>query len=294
MSTPLAMLCQNVEEEDLEGLLDSDDWAAEQKFDGMRVLAKVSGSKVLLSNRNGQPFLQSISDAVVADLAALPSGFILDGEIVGGRQLKLFDILETPMGDVRMRPFEERKRLLEAVVMQWQPRDIELVPTVYTAFGCHFMLDQITEQGGEGIILKHKNSYYEPGIRSYSWRKKKLWKTVDCIVAAVSPTGKRSISVGLLHDGEDPWPGEIFGTTKAGTVFVNAGNVMVRGRVLDVIKPGDIIEVKYLYLGEGEKLYSPAFLRFRPDKEMVECQTSQLKRVNKQILLPPSSAFSKN
>ncbi len=186
---------------------DPQQWMAEHKWDGIR------GQLVV---RQGELFVWSRGEELVTDKypeyhelrTALPHGTVPDGEIlpwgdglpltfnvlqtrigrttVSQRALKeapvvfvAYDILEHAGADVRERPMDERRVLLEQVVSQAQRPVLRLSPlvdfTTWDALSAE--RDRSREMHSEGIMLKRRDSLYRVGRKRGDWWK---WK-VDAL-----------------------------------------------------------------------------------------------------------------
>lgn len=270
------MLAETITEAQVELMLDSPRWAAEQKLDGHRVVF-VNGRPY---NRKGEPFKQSMSNEVIEELSD-PSTFlpgqtwVFDGEFLDGTY-HVFDLLDTPLDGVDMTtPFETRRRALESIFQVWKPFHVSLIGHAVTTHGKRDLLARVVEMGGEGVMFKELDAPYESG-RTSAIMKYKLWESADVIVTGFHPEGKRSVKVAAF-DGEE---------------LVGLGTVTMSDHNLTLVQPGNVIEVKYLYLGAQGALYQPAFLRVRGDKDPYECVVSQLKPVCKDVLT--STTFTTN
>lgn len=172
-------------------------WTHEVKWDGMRILAEVSGTTVRLTSRNG-------NDKTVSwpDVARLPVGvrdLLVDGEVIAldeaGRPsfralqermhvasrsaaaraavkvpvtFMVFDVLRLDGEDLTGRTLAERRTVLERLdgvfaSVGWQ------VPAPFE--DGQMLLEATRHQGLEGIVSKRLDSRYEPGVRSRSWLK---------------------------------------------------------------------------------------------------------------------------
>src|SRR5688500_16438429 len=89
-----AQLLNAIEDDMVEGLLASDEWLAQQKLDGNRVIVHV-GEEVIATNRQGQ--VTSVERALLECLAEAPRGTVVDGEYCaagdGGVCYWAFDLL---------------------------------------------------------------------------------------------------------------------------------------------------------------------------------------------------------
>jgi bifunctional non-homologous end joining protein LigD len=111
------------------------DWSYEIKFDGWRALALKAGNHVQLISRNKKDFSQKFPEIISSLLQVRAQDIILDGEIValnknGVSSFQLlqayeigtkrppiyfyaFDILQLNGKDLKKKPLEERKAMLE-------------------------------------------------------------------------------------------------------------------------------------------------------------------------------------
>jgi len=186
----------------------SRDWLYEPKLDGYRVVAFVEGSKVRLQSRRGLD-LTAMFPEVVGELAAQAVGtLILDGEIVAldaaGRpsfnalqkraQLKTpgeiaaarnatpvvfvcFDLLHFAGVNVRRAAFADRRRYLAQCLLPG--RHVQLI---HNATDGSELYAAALASGFEGIVAKRRDSTYEPGRRSPSWRKIKAAHTAEFVI----------------------------------------------------------------------------------------------------------------
>ena len=205
---------------------DSDDWAYEIKWDGIRALGYADkGRWCMLSRRLEDvtaryPELAPIGEAL-ADRAA-----ILDGEVVAldsdGRprfqliqsrmgltsaaaikarasqtpvDYVVFDLLHLDGHCVRDLPYVRRRELLEELGLEgprWRtPR--------YRHGGGAGLLEAARRQGLEGIVAKRCDSAYRPGRRSGEWIKERVWRTQEFVIGGYIPgEGRRANRVGSL------------------------------------------------------------------------------------------------
>jgi bifunctional non-homologous end joining protein LigD len=205
---------------------DSDDWAYEIKWDGVRVLGYAEdGEWCMLSRRLEDvsaryPELEPIADALAGHRA------ILDGEVVAldpeGRprfqliqsrmgltspaavkaRIKevpvdyvIFDLLHLDGHCVRGLPYLERRELLEGLSLdgpRWRtPR--------YRQDGGADLLEAARRQGLEGLVAKRCDSPYRPGKRSGEWIKTRVWRRQEFVIGGYIPgEGRRTKRVGSL------------------------------------------------------------------------------------------------
>ena len=214
----------------LEGArVDLDDYAAEWKWDGIRVQLVHAGGQTRLYSRTGDDISASFPD--VAEAFAVEA--VLDGELLvrgeeqgaerhGGTAasfnalqqrlgrknvsakvrsqypafVRLYDILFEGDEDLRPRPWSERRARLEAFVRRLDPARFDLSAVIEA--GDFDELDMIRaasrDEGIEGMMLKRRDSPYAGGRRAGHWYK---WKrdplTADCVLMyAQRGSGKRS------------------------------------------------------------------------------------------------------
>lgn len=196
---------------DLDALraLDPDDFAAEWKWDGIRVQAVSDGGVQRLYSRTGE----DISTAFPDVLEALPDAAALDGELLirrgdavapfgdlqkrlGRKQvstkmrashpaaLRAYDLLVADGEDLRGAPFTTRRAALEALVARHAHPRLDLSPLL--AFDSWEALADLRadppDQVIEGVMLKRKSSPYQAGRIKGPWFK---WKRDPMLIDAV-------------------------------------------------------------------------------------------------------------
>ena len=201
-----------------------EDYAAEWKWDGIRVqLVHVSGQTRLYS-RTGDDISASFPD--IASAFAVPS--VLDGELLvrgeaqGGAAasfnalqqrlgrknvsskmqgqfpafVRLYDILFDGEEDLRPLAWSDRRFRLEAFMDRLEPDRFDLSQLIEA--GSFEALEEmrlgVREEGVEGMMLKRRDSPYVAGRRTglwYKWKRDPL--TADCVLMyAQRGSGKRS------------------------------------------------------------------------------------------------------
>ena len=205
---------------------ESDEWAYEIKWDGIRALGYADhGAWSMLSRR-----LEDVS-ARYPELAAIAEALgdhsaILDGEVVAldaeGRprfqliqsrmglstptavqaRMKeqpvdyvIFDLLHLDGRRVRDLPYLQRRELLEGLGLdgpRWRtPR--------FRRDGGSDLLEAARRQGLEGIVAKRCDSPYRPGKRTGEWIKTRVWRRQEFVIGGYIPgEGRRSKRVGSL------------------------------------------------------------------------------------------------
>jgi bifunctional non-homologous end joining protein LigD len=205
---------------------DSEEWAYEIKWDGIRALGFANrGRWSMLSRRQEDvsaryPELGGIAEAI-GDHAA-----VIDGEVVAldeeGRprfqliqsrmglttpaavkakmdrqpvDYVIFDLLHLDGRNVRELTYLERRELLQGLGLdgpRWR------VPRFRLDGGAD-LLEAARRQGLEGIVSKRTDSPYRPGKRTGEWTKTRLWKRQEFVIGGYIPgEGSRSKRVGSV------------------------------------------------------------------------------------------------
>jgi DNA ligase-1 len=206
-----------------------DNYAAEWKWDGIRVQLVRTAGQTRLYSRTGDDISGSFPDVA----AALDVDCVLDGELLvrGSEQgadqhggaaasfnalqqrlgrknvsakmqcqypafVRLYDVLFDGGEDLRPLPWSERRTRLEALVPKLDPERFDLSQLIEAG-----SFDELEEMRAgardaaiEGIMLKKRDSLYVPGRRAglwYKWKRDPL--TADCVLMyAARGSGKRS------------------------------------------------------------------------------------------------------
>jgi bifunctional non-homologous end joining protein LigD len=124
--------------------------------------------------------------AEVPELAALPKGLVLDGELVafneqgaphwpllcervlhGNRSIAVtfvaFDVLRVDGHDVMCNPWSKRRALLEDLGIEGS-----CVRLAEVFDDGPLLFDAVCEHGFEGIVAKKRNGIYRPGYRGWT------------------------------------------------------------------------------------------------------------------------------
>ena len=207
-----AMLAQAIDEAVDFGRLDPADYAAEWKWDGIRVQAVNEAGVRRLYTRNGDDIGKAFPDV----LEALAFEGALDGELIvlrGGRlasfadlqqrlnrktvdakrlqdfpaAIRAYDLLADGPEDTRVLPFAERRKRLEQFVSRLTTSRIDLSPLQpFTSWSQLADLRAAPPPGdaqiAEGLMLKRWDSIYEAGRPKGPWFK---WKRDPLLVDAV-------------------------------------------------------------------------------------------------------------
>ena len=303
---------------------DDREWGFEPKWDGIRAIAMCDEETRLITRNDkdvtvAYPELRRLHEQTVA-LEAM-----LDGEIVAfedgvpsfqrlqqrmhlrdqgkieeiARRIPVvyivFDLLLLDGKDLTGRPLEERRRLLEEIIV---PSDqIQVSPLTEGAGVALF--GAAKKQGLEGIMAKRLSSPYVPGDRSKDWLKVKVTFDADVVIVGwTEGEGSRAGSLGSLmmavyDDGELRYVGNV------GTGFKTRSLPELYDRLVAIdetgppfpqevlrsrpelrrahwVKPSLVAVVEHRGVTSAGRLRSPSFQRFRDDKKPKECTFDQL------------------
>ena len=214
------MLAHPVEDRDLE-IADPADYAAEWKWDGIRVQATGEGGVRRLYSRTGDDVAPAFPDL----LDAMDFEAAIDGELLVGSPsatgsfsdlqqrlnrktvssklaakfpafMRCYDLLQVGDEDLRALPFAERRARLEALMPSLDPERFDLSPLVPFRSWDELNARRMSPPHPviEGVMLKRHDSPYVPGRPKGPWFK---WKrdpfTVDAVLMyAQRGHGKRS------------------------------------------------------------------------------------------------------
>jgi len=263
-------LAKSVEVTDLGEFINDDTWVMEQKLDGHRLFlsSPEQPGPPVATTRNGTSYTRKLPKAMTD--YRFPSGhYILDGEIVDGT-FWIFDILVgTDDGGWTTNWTTEQRRIALEHFMVMAPGPFRIVPRAKTRDEKIALAHRALREGYEGLILKRLGKPYRSAGRTEEWLKLKFVATVDVVVTDVRADGKDSVGY-AVHEGGVLKPigrASLIGKEKSG-----------------VINVGDVIEVRYLYVGADGRLYQPTILKKRDDKLPHECTGDQLRHVNKAVL----------
>jgi len=203
------MLAQPLEERDLTGL-DPTHYAAEWKWDGIRVQAVRDRGVQRLYTRSGE----DVSEAFPDVLAHLPFEGVLDGELLVRRPdgtmgsfndlqqrlnrkkitaalltglpafIQVYDVLTDGEEDTRILPFAARRRRLEALLERTPSPTLALSPLVPASDWEALASARAAppHPAIEGLMLKRWDSTYEAGRPRGPWFK---WKRDPFLIDAV-------------------------------------------------------------------------------------------------------------
>ncbi len=277
-------------------------WAFEGKWDGYRLLVDADHGELRLRSRSGRDVTREYPqlEALAADLAE--HHVILDGEVVAldetgvpsfgemqnrARSTRIefwaFDILQLDGRSLLRAKYSDRRRLLETLA---QGGGL-IVPEQLTGDG-PAALEYAHEHRWEGVVAKKRDSTYQPGRRSRSWIKDKLWRTQEVVIGGWrAGEGGRTSGIGALLIGVPGADGLQF-AGRVGTGFTDMDLARLRetlaplhtdqspftaglsgpdARGVTFVEPTLVGEVRYSERTSDGRLRQPSWRGLRPDKE---------------------------
>lgn len=292
---PKPMKFKTADLRDTDVYVRTDGWLGQAKIDGVRALIRLDelGNVEVISS-NGSPLKSAVAGPVVRRIHALldgeganfrndlldhlPRTVHLDGEILGDT-FWLFDMV---VDGYEKSGYARRYETLESlypVVEEYLPGVTQLLPLARTAEEKRSLIDRLYRDGGEGVMMKYRDSAYVWGGRISDTVKLKFVSDVDVVVMRYSVgssakvktdgvvTPKDNVEVGLYRDG----------------VLVPVANCSTIGK--PIVEVGEVLTVTYLYAGAGDRLVQPTIKTARDDKPAEECTWDQLRFVNKSVAL---------
>jgi len=268
-----AQLLNAIDADRGEALIADDAYIAQQKFDGMRLLLHVREQGLLVAtNRGGEA--TGLEPKIAATAAKLPSGTILDGELVSGGKgptYWVFDLIEHDAEDLREEEYLVRYGWLLELGLK---APFRVVPTARTTKAKRSLLRKLETARAEGIVFKRADAPYTPGrpASGGAQLKYKFVKTADVLITA---NAGNAYQMTVLDDG---------GVRRdVGKVF--AGTTNDSRKTLDELLAAGtepVSEVQYLYATDADQLFQPVFCRIRHDKPGEQCRLSQLIHTNRE------------
>jgi bifunctional non-homologous end joining protein LigD len=294
---------------------DTKDWAFEFKWDGVRAIVFVDGGRVQATSRNDKDLTESFPELrAIGDFLGSRSA-ILDGEIVafdesgrpdfGRLQQRLhltgagritarardfaasylaFDLLYLEGRLLFAEPYDARRRLLESLKLAGEGF---ATPRAYPGSEGREVLLAAKERGLEGVLVKRRNSVYQPGRRSDDWIKAKNFRNQEVVIGGwTEGKGARKGSFGALLLGM-PDKGGLRYIGKVGTGFDEREQRRVLGdlsplqskaspftsrlpitdaAVAHYVRPELVGEVQFSEWTRDGRLRAPSWRGMRPDK----------------------------
>ena len=286
----------------------------EPKYDGVRIIADVAagGHDVRLWSRLGNEKtdqFREIAEALAKWARRRTDAIVLDGEIValdargepaGFQQLQsrlqaltpladesatafiLFDLLRVGDLDLRDQPLTARREALVSVFGRTRSRLLRLSEQVRG--DGRALYERALANGWEGLIAKHAASKYRSGKRSPDWRKQKILKEQEFVIAGwTDPHNSRThfgaLLLGVYEGNHLVYAGNVgtgFDEQELARVMAKMKPLEVRESALSVapksrerlhwVRPELVAQVKFTEWTADHHLRHPVYLGLRDDK----------------------------
>lgn len=211
-------------EKEVSNLGNIEDWQAEYKWDGIRGQFIKRNNEIFIWSR-GEELVNAQFPELAAALEKIEGEFVLDGEILAAKdgevlnfnelQKRLnrktitakmmaeipvsafvYDILELNSEDLRHQTLKARRLILDEMLSESTIENINL-PEILIANSWDELAvirEESRSNNSEGLMLKHKDSFYHSGRKKGDWWK---WKvsplTIDAVlIYAQKGSGRRS------------------------------------------------------------------------------------------------------
>jgi bifunctional non-homologous end joining protein LigD/DNA ligase-1 len=276
-------------------------YAFEGKWDGYRLLVEADHGTLRLRSRSGrdvtgefpqlQPLAAGLADhevlldgeVVALDASGVPSFGEMQNRARATRiEFWAFDMLRLDGRWLLRAGYRDRRRLLETLAAGGALR----VPEHLPGDGSQAM-EFAREHRWEGVVAKRWDSTYQPGRRSLSWIKDKIWNTQEVVIGGWrAGTGGRTSGIGALMLGI-PADGGLQFVGRVGTGFTekeltrlkemlaplrtdrspfNAPLSALDARGVTFVEPTLVGEVRYSERTADSRLRQPSWRGLRPDK----------------------------
>lgn len=293
-------------------LPDGPHWYYEVKYDGFRAIVYINGNDINIVSRNLNNLNEQFPEIIdfFQELQLPPT--ILDGELCvlenefkanfaqiqkRGRlkdkakieqaittipvTFQTFDILMENNQMLLEKTYLKRKQHLVQLWEQLEIDDDNTLRVVHEAKTAQDLWDQIQNEEGEGIIIKHQDSKWEPGIRSKKWLKIKNMQIGSFFVLGYDETNS-FFQIGCVYNGKVKIIGKVGqGFTKEekeALVTIVKKNATKKAKDIYYVEPSICIEIEFLELSKNE-LRHPKFRRFRFDKNWEDCLWEAIQKV---------------
>lgn len=320
LSRPYPFFLAHQLDDEPQSLGEPHEWQVEWKWDGIRSQTIKRGGHFYIWSRGEDLITERMPELHVLQ-DSLPPGTVIDGEVlpfknnrpqpfsllqtrIGRKNLSqkvlkeapvvifAYDLLEFFGKDIREKPLEERRQLLEKVVQEANVPQLQLSPVV--EFSSWQELVEKREESrsrfAEGFMLKRLNSPYQVGRKRGDWWK---WKvdplTMDAVlIYAQRGTGKRAIyytdyTFGVWNEGQlIPFAKAYSGLTDAEIRQVDAfvkKHTKEKFGPVRTVKPELVFEIAFEGLQESKRHKSgvavrfPRIQRWRHDKNAEDANT---------------------
>ncbi len=303
--------------ERLEDLAEPKDWIIEDKYDGIRSQLHFENGHVRIFSR-GMEEVTTAFPEIVRDFSTLTGSGLLDGEILAwrnGRALN-FNLLQQRLARKNVRAtlmaeipvvfmaydillsnsrllfrttIEERRQILAETLCSPSPlRMLSPQTRVDTHDDVDRLFTEARGRGNEGLLLKRRGSFYEPGKRGGAWQKlKRPYGTLDVVITSAEQGSGRRATVfsdytfavrsgsGYVNIGK-AYSGLTDTEVKELTRILRSASTDRFGPVM-IVRPEVVLEIAFDGVQKSSRhksgfaLRFPRILRWRQDKKPEDC-----------------------
>ena len=227
------------------------DWLHEIKFDGYRILCRISNRRISLVTRNRQDWTERLTFLVRAAGELPVDNALIDGEVValnenGTTNFQLlqnslsthatenlvfyvFDLLHLNGNDLMQLPLLTRKEILVEILKSKSSSSAIRYSEHWLGEGDR-LYDEACRSGLEGVISKRADQPYKPG-RGRDWVKTKCVQNQEFVIGGFTdPAGSRA-GLGALLVGVHDERGRLVYAGKVGTGFSRQSLIDLRSRL---------------------------------------------------------------
>ena len=227
------------------------DWLHEIKFDGYRILCRISNRRISLVTRNRQDWTERLTFLVRAAGELPVDNALIDGEVValnenGTTSFQLlqnslsthatenlvfyvFDLLHLNGNDLMQLPLLTRKEILVEILKSKSSSSAIRYSEHWLGEGDR-LYDEACRSGLEGVISKRADQPYKPG-RGRDWVKTKCVQNQEFVIGGFTdPAGSRA-GLGALLVGVHDERGRLVYAGKVGTGFSRQSLIDLRSRL---------------------------------------------------------------
>lgn len=273
------------------------EWAFEEKYDGVRILAYKERETVSLISRNGIDRTDRYPAIAEAIAKLAPSTLAVDGEVVvfdaqrvshfqllqqgrGRPQYVVFDCLHCDGRDLRDEPLSARREALECAV---KSATSPIVLAARLASDGLAAFRDATERKLEGVVGKNLSSRYTEG-RSTEWLKVKVHQEDEFVIGGFTePAGSRhyfgALLLGLYAGDQLRYVGKVGSGFDQKTLRALHGKFQrlirndspfsagVDERAATFVSPKLVAQISFTEWTKEGKLRHPVYLGLRDDKD---------------------------
>jgi bifunctional non-homologous end joining protein LigD len=275
-------------------------WVYEEKYDGYRILAYKEGSKVTLRSRNNKDRSDTFPGVADAVAHLKQRTVLLDGEVVvfdrhkvsrfqllqqgHSTRYAVFDCLYSNGTDLRQKPLDERRKVLEDIL----PENGEILISRRLASNGFEAFRLAKRRGFEGMVAKDSAAPYV-GRRSSSWLKVKVHQEEEFVIGGFTrPEGSRQ-HLGALLLGAYDGRRQLRCVGKVGTGFTRSTLLFLSRLLTPIIRrtaafadpppareavfvaPKLVAQIAFQEWTSDGRLRQPVYLGLRDDKRPQDC-----------------------